>query len=101
MILSDREIQAEIQRGSIKVAPPPPNLDSESVRGEKSPWSSTTLDLHLHGELSIWEREGRGADVAFEPPDDPEFDIDYLISKYAKTFTVEKGACYPLPAAKL
>lgn len=92
MILSDREIQAALRRGAITITPPPPDLGSETRPGQKSPWSSTTLDLHLDKELTIWKKEEKGADILFEPPDDPNFDFDYLIDKYAERFLIaEEG----------
>lgn len=85
MILSEREIQAAIRRGSISIRPEPPDT---STPEKGSPWSSTTLDLHLAPELTEWQKSKDGADVTFKPPDDPEFDLDQLIQKYAKVFTI-------------
>src|ERR1700722_2299218 len=84
MILSDREIQAALHRQAIKIVPPPPDLSFQPEPGKKSPWSSTTLDLRFDKELTIWRKENAGADVSFEPPDDPAFNFDYLMKKYAE-----------------
>ena len=78
MILSDREIQAALHRGSIKITPMPPAI---STPGAASPWSSTTLDLKLDTELTEWVLEDSGADVKFLPPDDPKFNFDVLTRK--------------------
>jgi deoxycytidine triphosphate deaminase len=44
MILSDREIQLAIQRGLFSVKPPP----------KAEVYDSTTVDLRLDAELSVW-----------------------------------------------
>jgi dCTP deaminase len=86
MILCDREIQAALHRGLIKITPSPPVL--EPTDDKTSPWSSTTLDLRLDKKLTVWEKKDTGADVKFEPPDDPDFDFDSLIGQYAREFDV-------------
>jgi dCTP deaminase len=96
MILSDREIQAALRRGSIKIVPPPPDLLFNPEPGKKSPWSSTTLDLRLDKELTIWRKENGGADVSFEPPDDPTFSFDFLLNKYAERRIIPAGGFHLL-----
>jgi dCTP deaminase len=95
MILSDREIQAALRRGAITISPPPPDLWSEPPPGQKSPWSSTTLDLRLDKELTIWKRKKARSRVQFEPPDDPSFDFDYLLDKYTEQLLIPEAG-YPL-----
>ncbi len=46
MILSDREIQAALERGSMRITPDP--------RGDSSLWSSTAVDLRLGEPLNTW-----------------------------------------------
>jgi dCTP deaminase len=95
MILSDREIQAALRRGAISIAPPPPDMWAEPQPGQKSPWSSTTLDLRLDKELTIWKRKSARSKTQFEPPDDPNFDFDHLLNQYAERFVVAEAG-YPL-----
>jgi deoxycytidine triphosphate deaminase len=61
MILSDREIQAALRRGAIRITPQPPDLWSQPEAGQKSPWSSTTLDLRLDAELTVWKKLAAGS----------------------------------------
>ncbi len=96
MILSDREIQAPLRRGAIRITPVPPDIDAEPGPGEKSPWSSTTLDLRLDKELTIWKKADAGADVKFEPPDDPSFDFEELIRVHGELRVVQDGDYYPM-----
>jgi dCTP deaminase len=88
MILSDREIQAAIGRGAVKIHPPPPDLASEDPKSKKSRWSSTTLDLRLASEIIVWNAADIGADVKFEPPDEEGFDYQSLVSQYAKKLQI-------------
>lgn len=96
MILSDREIQAAIRRRAIVITPSPPEIDAEPGPGQKSPWSSTTLDLRLDSELTVWKKEEKGADIRFGSPDDPNFDFDFLISKYADRIHIPAAGFYLL-----
>ena len=42
------------------ITPPPPGVNDPVPKGQKSPWSSTTLDLRLYPELTIWKQPGGG-----------------------------------------
>jgi deoxycytidine triphosphate deaminase len=46
VILSDREIRAALERGSIRITPDP--------RTDASLWSSTAVDLRLGEPISSW-----------------------------------------------
>jgi dCTP deaminase len=96
MILSDREIQAALRRQAIRITPPPPDLDAQVGKDFDSPWSSTALDLRLDKELTVWEREQVGADVQFEPPDDPTFNFNVLVAKYAELRIIPDDGHYSL-----
>lgn len=97
MILSDREIQAAIRRGAVVITPPPPDIEATPPAGEKSPWSSTTLDLRLYPELTIWKQpEKVGAETTFHHPDHPEFDSDAILEKFAEKLVLKKNQTYPL-----
>lgn len=48
MILSDREIQAAVERGAIRINPLP---------GQEN-WSSTALDLTLDERIQVWKPIG-------------------------------------------
>jgi dCTP deaminase len=90
MILSDREIQAALHRDAIRINPAPPDIEAEPPEGQKSPWSSTTLDLRLDKPLIQWVARKDGSKVEFVPPDDPEFNLDSLIAQYARSFDISE-----------
>ena len=97
MILSDREIEAALRRQAVIITPPPPGIDDPTPAGQKSPWSSTTLDLRLHPELTVWSpRGGDGAEVTFLHPDHPDFDFDSLLDKYATKHVIPSDGTYEL-----
>jgi dCTP deaminase len=96
MILSDREIQAALRRGAIRITPQPPDLWSQPEAGQKSPWSSTTLDLRLDAELTVWKKQAAESDVLFEPPDDPQFDFDRLVAEYAERHVIPGDGYYAM-----
>ncbi len=72
MILSDREIQAAIERGVIRITPLP----------ELENWSSTALDLTLDGAIQVWKPiGGAGATTTVDPSSD-EFNVTELANRY-------------------
>ena len=92
MILSDREIEAAIRRGAVVITPPPCGVNDPTPEGQKSPWASTTLDLRLHPELTLWRpRGGDGAEVTFLHPDHPEFDFEKILDRYAERRVIPEG----------
>lgn len=99
MILSDREIQAALRRGAITITPPPPDLWAEPPPGQKSPWSSTTLDLRLDKELTIWKRKSARSKTQLQPPDDPSFDFEYILDKYTERSSIPETGYALQPGA--
>ena len=86
MILSDREIRAALNKGTVRITPLP-SVDS---------WSSTALDLRLDGQLSYWDPPlDSGAPVLFSPHD-PDYDYATLAAQYARPATIS-DAGYVLP----
>ena len=71
MILSDREVQAAIQRGLIGLTPCPPR---ESTR-----WSPITLDLTLDAEISEWCSDEPIPTVV--DPEGAEFNLNMLLGQ--------------------
>ena len=72
MILSDREIQAEMRRGAIAISPEP--------SGDR--WSSTAVDLRLDAELDVWESlDAHGARTVIAPADG-DFNAGAVIKKH-------------------
>jgi dCTP deaminase len=61
VILSDREIKAALERGSIRITPDP--------RAEALLWSSTALDLRLGDQLGLWNLSATDAPQTFSPVD--------------------------------
>lgn len=97
MILSDREIEAAIRRGVVIITPRPPGINEPTPSGQKSPWSSTTLDLRLYPEITIWKPPGGdGADVKFHHPDHPEFNFGKILDKYAEKHIIPEGGTFEL-----
>jgi dCTP deaminase len=89
MILSDREILAALERGSIRITPRP---DPSSAC-----WSSTALDLMLDAKLQVWQRlVGAGAQTLIRPSA-PEFNATALANQFAisadctEGFAIEPG----------
>lgn len=72
MILSDREIQASIDRGAIRVHPLPGQED----------WSSTALDLTLDGAIQVWKPIGGAGATAIVDPSDHAFNVTELASRF-------------------
>jgi dCTP deaminase len=97
VILSDREIEAAIRRGAVVITPPPPGVNDPVPRGQKSPWSSTTLDLQLDPELTIWKPPGGdGSEVTFLHPDHPDFDFEKILDRYAAKHLIPADGAFEL-----
>ncbi|MDG3005158.1 dCTP deaminase [Paludisphaera mucosa] len=62
MILSDRQIEAALRRGQVRITPPPDDLASDV-------WSSTALDLRLDARLQVWLPDAPGARLVVDPCD--------------------------------
>jgi len=89
MILSDREILAALDRGSVTITPrPSPSSDR---------WSSTALDLTLDGKLQIWKRLENGGAQDLICPANPDYNATTLANQQAALadctdgFTIEPG----------
>jgi dCTP deaminase len=78
MILSDREIRAAITRESIRITPDP--LLDPAV------WTSTALDLRLHGELARWAFQ-TGSPVALRPAS-ADFDFKAVLEEYGEVMVI-------------
>src|SRR5262249_16714657 len=92
VILSDREIKAALERGSIRITPDP--------RPEVALWSSTALDLRLGEQLAFWDLLATGAPDHFSPAD-PSHVLGDLIARFVRPipmspdgFPVEPGKFY-------
>lgn len=71
---------AALSRGAFRITPDPCS--------DAGLWDSTTLDLRLDGEITYWEPPGGGLKRDIPPPDDPEFDYDYLRMNFARTVAI-------------
>lgn len=78
MILSDREIQAAVARGALKLTPTPPT----------EAWSSTAVDLRLARELVRWDRPGRSGVEAVVCPAHPDYDFDEVRQQYSQRINI-------------
>jgi dCTP deaminase len=67
VILSDREIKAALERGSIRITPDP--------RSEASLWSSTALDLRLGEQMAVWDLSATDAPQSFSTADHSVADL--------------------------
>jgi dCTP deaminase len=76
VILSDREIKAALERGSIRITPDP--------RADASLWSSTAVDLRLGEQLAFWDLSAAGAPPSFSPAD-PDQVVANLIAQYVRS----------------
>ncbi len=92
MILSDREIQAALERGSIRITPDP--------RSATEGWSSTALDLRLDEPLSTWVFPAEESPRYFSPGS-PDYDLLALIAQFVRPvvktdegFLIEPGRNY-------
>jgi dCTP deaminase len=78
MILSDREIQAALARGALKITPDPP----------ASAWSSTALDLRLAKEIILWKKPKVGdVDVPVSPYN-PDYDFAALLKECSEKIDI-------------
>jgi dCTP deaminase len=92
VILSDREIRAALERGSIRITPDP--------RSDASLWSSTAIDLRLGEPLNTWMFSAEEALLHFSPGD-PDYDLPALIARFLRPvtrsdegFPIEPGRFY-------
>jgi dCTP deaminase len=92
VILSDREIRAALERGSIRLTPDP--------RADASLWSSTAVDLRLGEPLNTWVFPAAEAPRHF-CPGGSSYDLPALIAQFlrpvAKTddgFLIDPGRFY-------
>lgn len=81
MILSDREIQAAIERGAIRITPLP---DVEH-------WSSTAIDLTLDDRLEVWNPPGVDAAPGGIDPARDDFSVTELASRFARRESCAAG----------
>jgi dCTP deaminase len=79
MILSDREIRAALDRGALLIDPDP--------RADAALWSSTSLDLRLGDEITLWKEPPKGLDLCFNPAD-PTFDFQTIEQQFSETRTL-------------
>jgi dCTP deaminase len=77
MILSDREIQAAISRGSLTITPPPP----------AQAYSSTSLDLTLDSQIRLWDTAAGGVKMRICPADSA-FSFTDVSNRHTKVITM-------------
>jgi dCTP deaminase len=96
MILCEREIQALVRRKLIVIEGCP---EPTSKR-----WSSTALDLTLHGVLLEWivTSTPTGADPGVVVPFSSAFNVQEMMDddRYARKIPIPKGQGYPLKPGK-
>jgi dCTP deaminase len=92
VILSDREIRAALERGSVRITPDP--------RTDASLWSSTAVDLRLDVPINTWVFPAGEAPRHFSPGD-AAYDLPALIAQFlrpvartSKGFLVDPGRFY-------
>jgi dCTP deaminase len=78
MILSDREIQASLARGALKITPDPP----------VSAWSSTALDLRLAKEIIRWKKPKLGGVDIPVSPYNPDYDFASLLKECSEKIDI-------------
>ncbi len=78
MILSDREIQAAIARGALKLTPEP----------RVEAWSSTAVDLRLAKELVVWKRLDEDGVEAVICPARPDYNFNRVREKHSQPITI-------------
>lgn len=77
MILTDREIQIAIENDLITVLPRP----------GKEAFSSTTLDLTLDPQLSVFKDRQAGIEEAIDPTD-PEYDHETTLARFTNPISI-------------
>lgn len=78
MILSDREIQAALARGALKLTPYP----------AAEAWSSTAVDLRLAKELVLWKAPGgHGVEAVLCPARD-DYNFDEIRQRHSEQFEI-------------
>src|SRR5580698_1814945 len=80
MILSDREIQAALSRGALKISPDPP----------ASAWSSTALDLRLAKEIIRWKKPKLGGVDIPVSPYNPDYDFASLLKECSERIEISQ-----------
>jgi dCTP deaminase len=90
MILSDRENKLAQHRDHIRIAPPPPD----------SAISSTSVDLTLHEEITIWtlQQDGRESPVVAYPAR-PNFDVREFLRQYGNALLLSSEGFILKPGA--
>jgi len=88
VILSDREIKAALERGSMRITPDP--------RSDASLWSSTALDLRLGEQLAFWDLSIAGAPQNFSPAD-PAHVLPDLIARFVRSALIPPEGCPVVP----
>ena len=81
MILSNREIQSALSRGSIKISPDP----------VPTAWSSTAIDLTLASEITTWKKPNVGGVSVPVCPFDPNYDFSKLQKDYSEKASTAEG----------
>lgn len=81
MILSDREIQAAMARGAVKITPTP----------VPDQWSSTAIDLTLDDTLHVWKPIGGAGAVGVIDPSRDDFNVTELIRRFATQVSCASG----------
>ncbi len=91
MILSDREIRAALERGSIRITPDP--------RNEVFLWSSTAVDFRLSEPVSTWVFPAGEAPLHFSPGS-PTYNLALIarflrpVSPTDEGFPIDPGRFY-------
>jgi dCTP deaminase len=88
VILSDREIKAALERGSIRITPDP--------RAGADLWSSTALDLRLGEQLAFWDLSAAGAPQTFSPAD-PAHVLKELTARFVRSAPIPPEGCPVMP----
>ena len=85
MILCDREIQAAIVRGAIKITPQP----------APDRWSSTALDLTLDAKIQVWKPIGGSGVRATIDPMAEDFNVTEIANQHTKEESCAEGFDLP------
>lgn len=90
MILTDREIQMALARGSLIIDPPP----------AENAYSSTSVDLTLDPSYSIFKPVQPGVDISIDPAL-PGFDHDAVMEQITERRTIDSNDGYLLTTKML